>query len=165
MIRLTKSLAVVCVCAFASLTYAQKVDRDFLIEASTCGHAAVKYSEVAQKQASDPAVKEFANKMVKEHTKCNEELASMIKDTKIAIVVGAEKETRDELARLGKLSGADFDRAYMKDMVDGHEKAVRMLEDQIKSGKDEKLNTFAKDKLATLQAHLKEARDIAAKLK
>ena len=166
--RFTQLLAIVCACSFVGLCVAEEkpaLDQDFLIQASSCGHAAQKFSEVAAKQASDPAVKEFANKMVKEHTQCNEGLAKIAKDKSIAIAVGAEKDTRDTLTRLGNLKGAEFDREYLRVMVEGHEKGIRMCEAQAKSGKDEKLNTFATLTLARLKDHLKEAKDLAAKLK
>jgi len=141
------------------------IDRDFLIKMSSCGHAAVQYSELAAKQANNQAVKDFANKMVKDHGECNQDLAKIAKDDKIAIVVGLEKDTRAELARLGALKGDEFDRAYLKTMIEGHEKAIGMFEAQSKSGKDEKLNTFATLKTRSMKEHLKEARDLAAKIK
>ena len=160
--RFTQLMAIVCACSFVGLCVAEEkpaLDQNFLIQASSCGHAAQKFSEVAAKQASDQAVKDFANKMVKEHTQCNERLAKMAKDKSLAIAVGAEKDTRDTLTRLGNLKGADFDREYLRVMIEGHEKGIRMLEAQTKSGKDENLNKFAEQTLPQIRAHLKEARD------
>src|SRR5262245_10671064 len=53
------------------------LDREFLIQAVTCNHAEVKFSELAERNASNPKVKEFARKMVKEHTQSSEALAKM----------------------------------------------------------------------------------------
>jgi putative membrane protein len=103
--------------------------------------------------------------MVKEHSQCNEGLAKIAKDNSIAIVVGADPETRDTLSRLSKLKGVDFDREYLRLMIDGHEKAINMLEAQAKNGKDEKLNTFATLTEPKVKEHLKEARTLASKIK
>jgi putative membrane protein len=169
MIRFTHLVAIVCACSFASLGNADEkkpaLDQEFLIQTSTCGHAALKYNELAEKQGSDAAVKAFASKMVKEQSQCNEGLAKIAKDKSIAIAVGTEKDTRDTLARLEKLKGAEFDREYLKVISAEFEKGIRMFEAQSKNGKDDKLNTFATLTLPRLKDHLKEARDLAAKIK
>jgi putative membrane protein len=55
---------------------------------------------------------------------------------------------------LGKQSGTEFDRAYMKHMLDDHQKDVSDFEKAAKSAKDADVKTFAARTLPTLQAHL-----------
>jgi putative membrane protein len=50
-------------------------------------------------------------------------------------------------------------------MISDHEKAIRMFEGQAKNGKNAELTDFAKKALPPMKEHLKEARDLAAKVK
>jgi putative membrane protein len=141
------------------------LDREFLIKTITCNHAEIRASELATSRASNAKVKEFANKLIKEHKDVSERLTELAKNFKLAILAGTEKETKDMLDRLGNLSDAGFDKEYMKTMVNEHEKAVQMFEAQAKKGTDASLREFATTTLPTLRAHLTEAKKISTELK
>jgi putative membrane protein len=143
-----------------STTVKPVLDRDFLVKTTTTVHADMQYSDLVEKRSNNDKVKEFARKLLKAHKQMGDDLAKLAQDQKLAIVAGTEKETRDEIDRLSKLKGDEFDRAYLKRIVDDHERAVQMYEGQVKSGKNERMSTFAKDTLPMLQRHLKEARTL-----
>jgi putative membrane protein len=140
-------------------------DSDFLVQASTGGAAEVKYSELAAKQASDDKVKDFANKMVKAHSAMNDKLGEMAKGLKLAVVTGLEKDTKATYDRLAKLKGGEFDREYMKVMVDDHEKAASLFDREAKTGTDAGLKAFALEYAPKVKEHLKEGRTILDGLK
>ena len=71
--------------------------------------------------------------------------------------MGAEEKALDD--RLSKLSGAAFDRAYMKAMVDDHVKDVSEFKKEAKSGTDPEVKAWAAKTLPTLEEHLKMARE------
>ena len=62
--------------------------------------------------------------------------------------------------KLMKLSGAEFDRAYMTDMVMGHQEAVTDFTAEANSGADLQVKAFAAKTLPTIQGHLKMAQDL-----
>ncbi len=138
---------------------------DFVIKAIESGHAEVKFSQLAKIKATDAKVKEFATMMVNDHEAANKKLLEQARGLKVGVVVGLNPDKRRLFMDLGKRSGADFDREYVRIMVEDHEKAVRMFESYSKSGAHEDLRTFAKDTLPHLKKHLKEARGLAARLK
>src|SRR5262249_3021142 len=125
-----------------------------------CGHAEVKLGELAQKQASSDKVKEFARQMVAEHTLANNKLAERSRNLKLAYLAGTDPEKKATYNRLAQLKGADFDREYMKQMVEDHEKAVQLFEAEAKSKGDAELRQFAENALPKLKAHLKRAREV-----
>jgi putative membrane protein len=61
------------------------------------------------------------------------------------------------MAKLEKLQGAAFDKAYMDDMVKDHKKDVKDFQKQSKSAKDPEVKNFAAQTLPTLQEHLQMA--------
>ena len=73
--------------------------------------------------------------------------------------------TRDSvIAYLSKLSGEDFEREYMKQMVEDQEKGARMFEAYSKGGENKELRDFAKETLPKIREHLAEAKRIQKKL-
>jgi putative membrane protein len=140
-------------------------DEDFLIKAVASGVREVKFSELAEKQAANADVKNFAAQLVKDHNDANKELLSRAKGLKIAVITGLDKDKRTAYTNLGKLSGDDFDREYMRMMVEDHEKAVSLFRDYSTAGKNDDLRQFATKTLPTLKHHLEEARNLFAKLK
>ena len=66
-------------------------------------------------------------------------------------------------SKLSALSGAEFDREYMRQMVSHHTSAVAMFERQSTRGNDSELKSWVAKALPTVQEHLQMARDISAK--
>jgi len=64
-------------------------------------------------------------------------------------------------AKLEKLSGEQFDQAYMKDMVKDHTKDVSDFKRESMSALDPDVKKFAAETLPTLEDHLKQATSIA----
>jgi putative membrane protein len=67
--------------------------------------------------------------------------------------------------RLSGLSGAEFDREYMKHMVKDHEDAVSDFQKQSTRAKDPDIKAFAARTLPALQEHLRMAREIDARVR
>lgn len=140
-------------------------DIEFLTKAAACGHAEVKYSELAKDQAESEKVKEFAQRMIEDHKKANNQLSEYARGLKTAVVAGLEKDKQDIYDRLSRLKGAEFDRAYMQQMIEDHEKAIQLFETQAKVGQHEGLKTFASETTPKLKKHLEHARAVLADLK
>ncbi|HYF57580.1 MAG TPA: DUF4142 domain-containing protein [Burkholderiaceae bacterium] len=121
------------------------------------GMAEVEAGRVASQKATNPQVKEFAQKMVDDHTTGNSELMKLASARNIAPPEGPDKAHRAMLVKMEKMSGPEFDRAYMKQQVADHEKTVNLFERQSKNGKDPELRDFAAKQLPIMREHLKMA--------
>jgi putative membrane protein len=135
-------------------------DYKFVVDAAKGGMAEVSLGQVAAQKASDPSVKDFAQKMVQDHQKANEELTKLAAQKGATIpadTASAEKGTMDHL---NNLSGADFDKAYMDHMVKDHKKDVKEFEKEAKNAKDPDVQAWASKTLPTLQEHLRMAESI-----
>lgn len=138
-------------------------DSTFVKKAASGGIAEVELGQLALQKASSPDVKQFAQRMVNDHTKANGQLKQVAADEHIRLpqsMSAKDKATKDTLANL---SGDDFDRAYMKDMVQDHRHDVAEFERESKSAQDPAVKSFAMQTLPTLRDHLKEAQRIAPK--
>jgi len=134
-------------------------DQTFVTKAAQGGMAEVELGKLAAEKASSDTVKKFGQRMADDHSKANDELKKLAESKNITLpsTIGPEeKALRD---RLSKLSGAAFDQAYMKAMVNDHVKDVNEFKMESKSGKDPELKAWAAKTLPTLEEHLKMARD------
>lgn len=140
-------------------------DQDFLAKAIEGGVKEVQFGKKALDKAASADVKKFAQHMVDDHSKTNQELVDIATEKKVGVVAGLSKADRATLLRLTKAKGDDFDRQYMRNMVEDHEQDVALFDSFAKNGKDERLRNFAAKTLPTLKAHLRMAREVEGKLK
>jgi putative membrane protein len=136
-------------------------DTTFVKKAAEGGLAEVQLGQLAAQKASSPEVKKFGQRMVDDHTKANEQLKQVAAEKNIDLPQQLNAKDKATKARLEKLSGDQFDRAYMKDMVKDHQKDVAEFQKQAQTGKDPAIKNFAQQTLPTLQSHLQEAQQIA----
>jgi putative membrane protein len=143
-------------------------DTQFLAKAIQDGMAEVDLGKTAEKKASSPEVKRFAERMVKDHGAANQKLEALAKKHKIEAQgtygtppLKPDEQAKAEKADLSKLSGKEFDQAYAKEMVQDHEKAVGLFQDEAKNGKDKEVSQVAGSLLPTLEEHLKMAQGLA----
>jgi putative membrane protein len=151
--------------AWAQVTDRAFDDQTFVMKASEAGLAEVNMGRVAAKWASSPAVKEFAERMVKDHGKANDELIALANKKRFKVAPRMDRTHQAMSDKLMASSGAEFDRTYMAAQVKDHEKAVELFEKQVKSGKDEQLKKWAEDTLPHLKEHLQLAKEVQGKLK
>jgi putative membrane protein len=135
-------------------------DRKFLEEAAEGGMAEVELGKLAGQRASSDQVKQFGSKMVADHGKANDELKSLASGKGVQWPTSMGRSHQKDLDRLGKLSGADFDRQYMKHMVADHKKDVSAFQKQARSAHDADVKAFAAKTLPTLQDHLRSAQTV-----
>lgn len=131
-----------------------KDDADFAVKAGNGGMAEVAMSKLAQQKATNPDVKAFAAKMITDHTKANDKLMALAKQKNITLPATVSNDEQKEMDDMGKKSGKDFDKAYVSEMVDDHNKDVKLFENEAKDGKDADLKGFAATTLPTLKMHL-----------
>src|SRR5262249_59056862 len=103
-------------------------DQEFIVHALSCEIFEVKVGEYVAKNAANQDVRKFAEQMVTDHSKLRDKLLDRARDMKVGVIEGLDKTRQDEFDRLKKLKGSDFDREYMRMMIEGHEKALREYE-------------------------------------
>ena len=135
-------------------------DREFLMDAAMDGLMEVELGRLATQQGSSDAVKQFGQRMVDDHSKANEELMTLASSKGITLPTTLGEKHRDHVTKLQGLSGTEFDRAYAKEMLNGHNKDVAEFERQSTRGSDPDLKAFAARTLPILQEHQQMARTL-----
>lgn len=136
-------------------------DKKFVRDAAQGGMAEVELGKMATEKASNPEVKKFGQRMVDDHSKANDQLKQVASSQ--GITLPEKLSAKDEMTKehLSKLSGEQFDKAYMSDMVKDHTQDVAEFQRESNSGADPDVKNFAAQTLPTLRDHLREAKQIA----
>lgn len=143
---------------------ATSMDAHFVHEAAAGGLAEVRLGQLAGQKASSNDVKEFGARMVRDHGKANDELVALGKKHGWDVPKTLDAKHKALEASLQKLEGTAFDRAYMKEMVEDHEKDVAEFKKQSAAATDPDLKAWVARTLPTLEEHLEMARSIQKKL-
>jgi putative membrane protein len=140
-----------------------KEDADWAVDVANAGMTEVELSKVAQDKATTDRLKNFANMMVTDHTKANDQLKQLAATKNITLPATLSDASQKKLDALNKKTGKDFDKAYINDMLDGHKNAVDKLSKGSNDLKDADLKNFATQTLPTVQMHQDSIKAIAGK--
>jgi putative membrane protein len=137
-------------------------DQEFVTTAAQGGIAEVKSGELAKEKGTSPEVKELAAMMIGDHGKANEDLKKIATGKGLQVPEDTDAKHKAAMDKLGKLSGAEFDKAYIAQMEKDHKKTISDFEKASKSVKDPELKGFAEKTLPTLRGHLEHVKKVQA---
>lgn len=145
---------------FASREGSETTDAEFAAEAASAGMMEVELGRLAQTNASNQRVKNFGEMMVKDHSKANDELKQLASAKNIQLPSAPMDDHQKHIDDLRDKTGVEFDKDYMKMMVDDHKEDIKKFQDAATEVNDADLKAFAAKNLPLLQAHLDSAKVI-----
>jgi putative membrane protein len=129
-------------------------DTVFAAKAAVGGMTEVALGKMAVAKSNDSKIKDFGKMMVTDHSKANAELMSIAKTKNLTLPAGLDAEHQAKSDSLSKLSGKDFDEAYVNTMIDGHKRTLALMQSEANNGKDTELRAFAAKTAPVVQMHL-----------
>jgi putative membrane protein len=139
-------------------------DEAFLAKVIPGIGASVKIIDHAAKNASDEKVRDFAERVAKQHKDSLKTASKHAKRLKIAVASDPDKDSKDMIDKLSKVKGVDVDIAFLKWLSHIHEDST-VFDNEVKNGADANLKTYARNSIIAGNEHLKEARALLAKMK
>ncbi|MDI2590553.1 DUF4142 domain-containing protein [Pseudomonas sp. 681] len=140
---------------------------DFVDNAAAGGISEIETSRLALQKSSSADVKDFANMMITDHSKANDELAAIAQknDIKVPDSTTLVKQAKEKILDMRDDS---FDAAYANNQVKAHEDTIALFkkeadtvtDDQVKGATE--LKGFAQKMLPALQKHLDMAKKLQA---
>jgi len=172
-VKLTAGLAALCLLTGASFAQggAKPTDPQIAHIAYTAGELDIAAAKQALAKTRNEDVKAFAENMVRDHAAVNKQALDLVKKLKVtpednATSKALTKAAADERARLAKLSGAAFDKAYVANEVAYHKTVNDALETLlIPSASNAELKSLLQTGLKIFQGHEQHAVHVAAELK
>lgn len=166
---ISKKWLLACICAvplsMASALYSQTAsddDKKFVKDAIEGNNDEISLAQMALKDARSSEVKEFAQRMVDDHTKMNDEMRSVAEKIGVDPPTGTTMGEKALTAKLTVLSGESFDKAYMKAMVKDHRDDLAAFHKEVANGSDPTVKEAAQSGVKKISSHLKSAEQIAA---
>jgi len=146
--------------AAAQVQVVSDADRDFVSKAATGGVTEVQLGRIAAARAARPSVRSFGERMVTDHSRSNAELAALAQSKGLPLPTALEPSQQAMRDRLSALSGPDFDRAYMSEMVRDHTEDIALFERAAEVSPDPDIKAWAARSLPMLRDHLALARQV-----
>ena len=135
-------------------------DNNFIMQAAAGGVGEVAFGELAERRSSNPAVRQFAQQMIAEHTAANRELIAIAGRKGVIPPTTLDPGRVNASRQLSTLTGATFDQQYMAQQVQDHELQLALFRQQAQSGTDPELRAFAAKYLPAVEAHTQMARAV-----
>jgi putative membrane protein len=135
--------------------------RSFATQAALIGKAEIELGQLAMQKTQDPSVREYAQRMVKDHQAAAAKLEKIADQQSLQLPQSLDAEHQALKEKLAVLQGPAFDREYAKAMAKGHDKAVALFESASQAPQmTPELKEFAAATLPTLKEHMEGAHDL-----
>lgn len=135
-------------------------DDAFVREAAAGNLAEIKMGHLALDKSTSPDVKEFAQRLIDDHTKANDQLSTLAQQKQVTLPTEPMAKEQKKATHLQSLSGAAFDKAWTNDMVMDHKKDVAKYAKESTQAKDADVRQYASTTLPVLKTHLQMAEQI-----
>lgn len=142
-----------------------ETDKAFIKQAAIGDAAEIQLGQMAQEKATNPKVKQFGARMIKDHSQADDQLKGIAQSRHVSLPTELDAPHKAAKSQLEKQTGAQFDQAYMRLMVQDHTKTVNKFKREAGTSHDPTVKNFAQQSLPVLESHLQEARQIQAQLK
>ena len=137
------------------------LDNRFMKKAAQGGMAEVELGRLAEQKAASQDVKNFGQQMVNDHSKANDQLKAIAAKENVDLPNNVSTKQQQEIDRLSKLSGEQFDKAYIQHMLKDHKKDIAEFRKEANNGKDPDVKSFASSTLPKLEQHLQHAQRVS----
>lgn len=128
-------------------------DADFVFEVVASNYGEIKLAELANQRSRTETVKEIAHKLLNDHTSTLNELKTLAQAKAISIPVEETDASKRRLEDIADESGEDFDRKWVEEMLDMHDKSIDRFEKRLEETDDVDLKTFINKTLPLLREH------------
>lgn len=140
------------------------VDQLFIQLVGIGGQTEVELGDMAGRKAQSDAVKQFGQRMAKDHKQASQKLERIAKDHDIGITQQADPDHAMQRKHLNDLKAGEFDKEYIRTQIAEHQRTALLLTWQIGSGQNADLKNYAADNLPIVLDHLDHAKNILNQL-
>jgi putative membrane protein len=137
------------------------IDKMFVKNAMQGNMAEVQLAQLTLQKTTNDQVKQFAQRMVTDHTKLNEQMKPVAQQLGVQAPTEISKKDKKTLAGLQGLSGPAYDQAYIKDMVKDHKKDLSDFQTEASSGSDPTVKDAASQGSQVIAQHLQMIQQLA----
>jgi len=138
-------------------------DRMFVENALKGNMAEVQLGQLALKKSSNEDIKQFAQRMIDDHTKLGDQMKPIAEQIGVKVPERPAKKDKTTMAKLEALNGDAFDQAYIKDMVKDHKTDLNDFKTEAEDGSNPAVKQAANQGAQVIGQHLQMIEQIAQK--
>ncbi|NEU72664.1 DUF4142 domain-containing protein [Hassallia byssoidea VB512170] len=138
------------------------LDTEFITKAAQSDMTEIQTSKLALQKSRNKSVRDYAQMMIKHHTESSRELKPIAQSKKVALPTTIGPDNTTLLESLKKVSGSQFDQAYMQGQVEAHTKTEAEYQKYLDQGEDPQLKAFATKILPLVTQHREMAQKMVA---
>ena len=135
-------------------------DAETLVQAAGSDMLEIESSRMAVTMAVSPAVKEFANMMIQEHTMMSQETKALAAKKNYTLPTAMPNDYMDDLEDMKKWEKDDWDNKYIEAQIDQHQKVLNELENRASRTQDADIRAWAQKAMTHVRTHLDKAKMI-----
>jgi putative membrane protein len=128
-------------------------DADFVANTVASSYGEIKFATLATQRSANPEVKKVAALLVADHTKSLGELKTLAQTKAITVPVEEDDEARRKVENFSDEAGKDFDKRWLKELMDRHDETISKFEKRIDKTEDADLKAWINKTLPVLRAH------------
>jgi putative membrane protein len=140
---------------------ASMADQAFIRQMMESDAVEVQLGQMAQEKSQSDDVKQFAQKMVENRKRLDDQLAPLAKRLDVSQPKGPDKKMKQEIAKLQTLSGQQFDEEYIRTIAKGHEKDVKNFKQAADVSQDPSVQRTAQADAPIIEQHYQAIQKIA----
>jgi putative membrane protein len=129
-------------------------DSQFMTKAASGGLLEVQLGQQVAQKATTPEAKQFAQQMVTDHTKGNNELKALAAQKNITLPTTLGKDQQKVYDDVLAEKGADLDKKYVSAMLTDHQEDIKEYQGAVTQSSDMDVKAYAQKNLPMLQMHL-----------
>ena len=141
-----------------------RADLPFMQEAGSANLMEVQLGQLAQQRAVTPAVKQFGQRMVNDHTSLQNQLTNTASQNGVSFTPSLSSDHQKQISQLQSINALQFDRAYMTAMIQDHQNDVAKFQSQSSAAHSAPVRSLIANSLPVLQQHLDLARQVGSQL-
>jgi putative membrane protein len=173
--------------AGSSASSLDQQDQKFVKQAAKGGMKEIQMAKVGLQKASNEGVKQYAQRLLDDHTKASSELKQIASSKGITlpdahatssgeqpgrtpvrekegVEAGEHSGHEAHMKKLETLSGAEFDREFVRMAVQDHQKDIKEFEKAAQSAQDPEIKAFAQKTAPKLREHLQQAKALQSQV-
>ena len=136
-------------------------DRNMMRQLASVNISEVALAKLAQSKTSDENVRNFAQRMIDDHSKAQEQLQALAQTKGVQLPTAPDAKHQALEKKFNALSGQEFDRQYMQQAgMRAHRQAHNLLERISTRAQSPELKTLAADMLPTIDQHTQMAQQM-----
>jgi putative membrane protein len=140
-----------------------EADGQFVRDVATAHSMEIRLGSLAGSRAENASVKQFARKMVNDHSDMQNQWVALASKHGMVLRAGIG-QYQDQVNRLQSLSGREFDRAYMALMLDDHRSNLQKFQSQSSSARNADVRELVGRGIPVIQEHFNLAKRIGSQV-